>query len=185
MSGFSDTLNVGYTYWWPSGGPFTGLCGNTYSIVFTGTITKLYKPENSHPNGRNIGEVTWTPQKGVIKINKVEFKKPPEEGYKATAGRNYGGENYFSSECFFGSGLNEGDKVIVFIYSYEGEYSIPGNSILKIESFSDAAVHSIQKYIKNGQDPLAVEEDTSVWRKYNLDYALKEIIKCRKESKKN
>ena len=92
ISANSDTINIAYTYWWPSGGPFTGLCGNKYSLMFTGTITKLNSPEKSYPNGRNVGDVIWTPQKGVIKINKMEFENPPEEGYKKTAGRIYKAE---------------------------------------------------------------------------------------------
>lgn len=180
----TDTIDVGYTYWWPSGGPFIGLCGDKYSIVFTGKVTKLFNPSPDLPNGRNVGEVTYTPQEGVIMIDQVLCKRSPEEGYKKTPGRNFNNEKYFSSNCFYKSGLSEGDMVIVFIYSYEGEYSIPGNSILKISSFNDEAVTSIEKYIKNGQDPLVIESDTAIWRRYGLDYALKEIIKCRKNSGK-
>jgi hypothetical protein len=175
----SDTLYVSYTYWWPSGGPFTGLCGDPYSLVFTGVVAKLCEPEGPYPTGRNVGEVLYTPQKGIIKITEIKFKQPPSEGYSKTPGRNYSGEPYFSSDCFYDLNLKEGDKVIVFIYSYEGEYSIPGKSILKISDFDDPVVISIDKYIKNKQNPLSISSDTAKWREYGLDYALKQIIECR------
>lgn len=179
----SDTLDVNYTYWWPSGGPFIGLCGDSYSLVFTGIVTKLYEPTGPYPTGRNSGEVLYFPQKGIIKINEIKYKQQPSEGYKKTPGHSYSGERYFSSDCFYNLNLTEGDKVIGFIYSYEGEYSIPDKSILKILNFKDPIVVSIDKYINNKQDPLSIINDTSQWRKYGLDYALKQIIECRLSNK--
>jgi len=175
----SDTLFVNYTYWWPSGGPFTGLCGDPYSLVFTGTVSRLFDPEGPYPTGRNAGEVLYYSQKGLIKIHEIKYQQPPSEGYKKAPGHSYCGENYFSSDCFYGLNLSEGDKVIGFIYSYEGEYSIPDKSILKIMSFDDPVVISIDKYIQNKQNPLTIADDTSKWKKYGLDYSLKQIIVCR------
>jgi hypothetical protein len=177
-----DTLNVPYTYWQPSGGPFTGLCGNPYSLVFSGKVTKLYDKIEHHPTGVYEDAVLYTGQKGIIEIAEMKFKHAPEEGYKKTPGYNYNGEHYFVSDCFYGSGLKEGDKVIVFIYSYEGEYCIPGKSILKIGDYKDPAVRSVEKYIKNDQNPLSIRADTSLWAGYGLDDDLKQIIDCRLSS---
>ena len=175
----SDTLKVPYTYWWPSGGPFTGLCGDKYAIVFTGTITKLYKPSKPYTVSNDSVTILYSPQKGVIKINEIKVKKAPDEGYKKVPGTSYYGESYFSSDCFYDSRLNEGDKVLVFIYSYEGEYSIPSGSILKIDNFDDPMIKSIEIYIKSNQDPLTIRKDTSLWEKYGQGDALKQIIDCR------
>jgi len=175
----SDTLNVHYTYWWPSGGPFVGPCGDRYSLVFTGTIIKIDKPSRPYTLAGDKTMVLYTPQKVIIKINDIKVKNPPNEGYKKYPGKNYNSEQYFKSDCFYGLNLKEGDKVIVFIYSYEGEYGIPSQSILKVESFNVPIIASIEKYIQSGQDPLVIEGDTVIWSKYNLDYALKQIIDCK------
>lgn len=183
LSNNTDTLKVNYTYWWPSGGPFIGLCGDEYSLVFTGTITRLNKP--SGPFKSHDKTITlYTPQTGVVKINEVKFKKAPGECSKDTTGHEYNGEAYFSSDCFNESRLKEGDKVIVFIYSYEGEYSIPGNSVLRINNFDDSIVKSVDKYIKNNQDPLSIKDDLIIWSKYGLDKTLKKIIECRQTNMK-
>ncbi len=182
--GKSDTLDVGYTYWWPSGGPFIGMCGDIYSIVFTGTITKINKTSRPHTLTGDTATVLYTPQFGVIKINDIKVKNPPKECYKKYPGKNFSGEQYFKSDCFYDLKLKEGDNVIIFVYSYEGEYSIPSNSIIKIKNFDDPIVLSIEKYIKNNQDPLFIKADTTIWSKYGLDYSLKQIIDCRLSNKK-
>ena len=142
----TDTLKVPFTYWFPSGGPFTGLCGNPYSLVFTGTVSKLYSPKGPFPTGRNVGEVFYSPQTGIILINDIKYKTAPTEGYSKKQGHTYDGEGYFISDCFNDLKLKEGDKVIAFVYSYEGEYCIPGNSILKLNNFKD----SITLYSESG-----------------------------------
>jgi hypothetical protein len=180
----SDTLKVAYTYWQPYGGPFTGHCGNPYSLVFTGTVIKLGDLVEHHPTGKYAAATLYTGQKGIINIEKIKFRQPSEEGYRKKPGNNYCGEKFFSSDCFYSLKLKEGDKVIVFIYSYEGGYCIPGNSILKIEDFNDPVVLSIDKYINSNQDPLSIMSDTTLWRKYQLDNTLKQIINC-KLSKEN
>lgn len=172
----SDTLNVSYTYWWPSGGPFIGLCGDPYSFVFTGTVTKLYPPFQY----KSSSEVLL--QKGVIKINDIKYKGSPEKDPRKSLGYTYSNEHYFSSDCFYDLNLKEGDKVVVFIYSYEGEYSIPAKSILKLESFTDPILTSLEKYIKSNQDALAIKDDINSWKKYNLDKALEQIIDCKIET---
>jgi len=175
----SDTLSVAYTYWWPSGGPFIGLCGDRYSLVFTGTITKINNPQKPHTINSDTAFVLYTPQYGIIKIDDIKVENAPEEGNSKQPGKKYSGEQYFKSDCFYQLKLKEGDKVMVFVYSYEGEYCIPGNSILKINSFDDPIVLSVEKYIKNNQDPLAIQPDIKLWRKYGFESALKQIIDCR------
>jgi hypothetical protein len=175
----TDTLDVAYTYWWPSGGPFIGLCGDSYSMVFTGTITQINRPLKPYTVHNDTTIVLYIPQYGVVKIEDIKYKNQPKEGYNKSKGKTYNGEKYFMSDCFHDLKLKVRDKVLVFIYSYEGAYCIPNNSILKIDNFNDPIVLSIDKYIKNNQDPLVIKADTTIWKKYGFDYSLKQIIECR------
>ncbi len=69
-------------------------------------------------------------------------------------------------------------KVIVFCYEHEGSYSIPGkNSILKINEPNDPISVSIKKYIKTGQNPMAIKEDMKLWVKKGFGNDLKQLIK--------
>jgi hypothetical protein len=179
----SDTLKAGYTYWWPDGGPFTGLCGNPYMLVFTGTLTKIWEPTGPYPTGRNVGDVMYYPQKGVISIEHILYRHNPTIVRKDQEVHNYSGEHYFMSDCFYDMKLMEGDKVIAFVYDYEGAYSIPSNSVLRLKTFTDPVVLSIEKYIKNDQDPLSIAADTNIWSYYGCKDALKQIIQCRIETK--
>lgn len=173
-----DTLNVAYTFWQPPGGPFTGMCGNPYSMVFTGTLTAMDEPVEHHPTGRYAEAVLYTGQKGVIRIAEMLFVQPPQCENQKKTGRNYRGETFFSSDCFYQSGLMPGDKVIAFVYAYEGEYCIPVKSILRIDDYRDSIVSSVKKYIGSHQDPLSIRSDTAIWKKYRLDEALKTIVDC-------
>jgi len=176
----TDTLNVPYTYWCESGGPFIEDCGVRYSIVFTGTVTKICKiPRNNTKPGDSTDIDLYVPQYGVIKINDVKIKNPPKNDRRKYIGKNFSDEKYFKSDCFFNLKLRKGDKVIVFVYSYDGEYSIPRNSILKVKNFNDPIILSVEKYIKNNQDPLSIEADTTIWKKYGQDNFLKKRIECR------
>lgn len=159
-----DTLQVGYTYWWPQSGPFIGNCGEKYSLVFLGTVNEIYnKAKQGH----------YTAQKGVIRVDEVLTSiNLPNSSYNE--------EYYVTSDCFAEVDVKEGDSVIVFCYEYEGNYSTPGGkSILKIEDNNDPIVVSIKEYIKSKQNPLTIEKDISLWKKYQLDTALKQLISCR------
>lgn len=163
-----DTLDVGYTYWWPESGPFIGNCGQELSLVFSGTIKQLKAPTNE------AGPL-YTPQKGVIAIEKVfKIKELGEETYES--------QRFFTTDCFYGSGLGTGDKVLVICYDYESEYTIPGSgSILKIDSFDDEAIVSIRKYIDSDENAEKIEKDVGLWATYGHGRALENLITCKKE----
>lgn len=142
-----DTLNIGYTYWWPQSGPFIGNCGEKYSLVFLGTINEIYDQQQPH----------YTAQKGVIRLDEVLTSvELPKSAYHK--------ENYIISDCFDGVDVKKGDKVIMFCYEYEGSYTTPGRkSILKIEDNNDPIVVSIKEYIKSEHNPLTIKKDIALW----------------------
>ncbi|SDD65451.1 hypothetical protein SAMN05421636_101322 [Pricia antarctica] len=163
-----DTLEVGYTYWWPESGPFIGNCGQELSLVFSGTIKELEAPNNE------AGPL-YTPQNGIIAIEEVfKIKELGENTYK--------NQRFFATDCFYKSGLGTGDKVLVVCYDYEDAYTIPGSgSILKIDTFDDEAVASIRKYIDTDENPLKIKKDVGLWATYGHGRALEDLIACRKE----
>ncbi|WP_299220259.1 hypothetical protein [uncultured Aquimarina sp.] len=162
----ADTLKVAYTYWWPQSGPFIGMCGQRYAMVFTGVITKIDISEKEP-------EALYTSQKGIIEIEQILTVRHLEK-------KKYDNQRFFSSDCFYEQGLKEGDKVVVFCYEYEDYYSIPGKkSIIKIKNDNDPIIKSIKKYIETDQNPLAIKDDIELWKKYDLDENLTQIIQCK------
>ena len=163
-----DTLNVGYTYWWPESGPFIGNCGEELSLVFSGVITKLDRPSTE------AGPL-YTSQKGTIAVNKV-FK------IKEIGEKTYASQGFVGTDCFFESGLKEKDSVLVFCYDYEDDYSIPGKDcIVKIDGFENPLVQSIRKYIDSDDNPLVLKNDIGLWATYGYGRALESSIECREE----
>ncbi|UII23390.1 hypothetical protein [Fulvivirga ligni] len=162
----SDTLRVGYTYWWPKAGPFIGMCGEQYSLVFIGEIKSLSKPHLSDTEN-------YTSQEGVVSIDKVLHKKTLDQA-------SYKGQSYFTTNCFNESGLKVGDKVLIVCYSYEEHFSIPGReSILKITGKKDPLVKSLKKYITSNQNARVIEKDLSLWEERGFGDDLKQILECK------
>lgn len=163
-----DTLNVGYTYWWPESGPFIGNCGEELSFVFSGIITELDNPTDE------AGPL-YNSQNGIVAIDKV-FK------IKEIAEKTYANQKFFKTDSFNDLGFKVRDTVLVICYDYEGDYSIPGGkSILKINSFDDPLVKSIRKYIDNDENPVKLKKDIGLWATKDLGRALEKVILCKEE----
>ena len=162
----SDTLFVPYTYWWENSGPFIGMCGDEYTLVFLGEVTHIGEASKK-PDSK------FTSQIGHIKIHKRLQPRDLTEG-------NPNLEMIFVSNCFYGSDVKVGDKVLVFCYKYERAVCIPGaKSIVKIEAYDSPVVKSIEKYIAAKQNPLVIKQDVALWEEYGFGDALKQIIDCK------
>lgn len=163
-----DTLSVGYTYWWSESGPFIGNCGDEIALAFTGTIVEIANPTD------DPGPL-YTAQKGVVSVENI-FK------IKDMGAKTYTNQKFITTDCFYELGLSLGDKVLVFCYNYEDDYSIPGEkSILKIDDFNTPVVRSIKTYISGDQDPIPLKKDKALWAVYGLDESLEQIIDCAEE----
>ena len=172
----SEILDVGFTYWWHSAGPFIGLCGSEYSFVFLGTVMNIkdaYVEDQAY---------LFKSKSGIVKIDQILKLKAVEK-------ETFTMQKYFESDCFYKSGLVPGDQVIVFCYEYEGFYCIPGRqSLLKIQGESDPKVKSIRSYIMSNQNPVAIEKDLDLWEQVGFGDALRQALECKRmtiEMRKN
>jgi len=163
-----DTLNVGYTYWWPEKAPFGSVCNIYNSLIFVGTITQMGAPNNE------AGPL-YTSQTGVIEIEQLFKLKSLEEN-------PYKNQKFIKTSCFYESGLAVNDTVLVFCADYEDNFSIPGNEcIIKISGFDDPLITSIRRYIDKGDAVLTLEKDIGLWATHNLGRKLEATINCHKE----
>ena len=120
----SNTINVGYTYWWPNADPLLNYSAEKCPLVFIGKLINLDKA--IIPKEDEAPVIT---QKGTIEIITI-IKKEELPKQKFT------GQKYFSTDCFYKSNLKIGDYVLVFCYAYEDMYCVPGKeSILKISDY--------------------------------------------------
>lgn len=163
-----DTLSIGYTYWWPESGPFIGMCGDEISLVFSGTVIELEQAND------DAGPL-YTSKNGTIEINRLYKIKDLDKN-------NYANQKFITSDCFNGLELNKGDRVLVFCYDFENNYTLPGaNSIIKIADLDDPLITSVRRYIDTDQNALKMKKDIGLWAKAGQGRKLQEIIKCAEE----
>lgn len=161
-----DTLKVGYTYWWSQSGPFIGHCGDAYALVFLGTIRHIDNPVEND-------DMLYTSQRGIIDIDEVLTSRILKKN-------RYSKQKLFVSDYFYEQDVKEGDRVLVFCYEYEDNYSIPGGkSMLKIKGNDDPILQSIKRYILSGQNALELKKDVTLWKKHGLEAEVKQVVACK------
>lgn len=165
-----DTLQLGYTYWWPESGPFLGQCGDELSLVFSGIVSSIQEPTD------DAGPL-YKSQVGTVEIERVYKIKDLAENI-------YANQKFVTTDCFDGLKLNSGDYVLLFCYDFENNYTIPGaNSILKLAGHDDPLIESIRKYIDTDQNAMKLKKDVGLWAEKGLGRKLQEIIECAEEMK--
>lgn len=168
----TDTLYVGYTYWWPESGPFVGLCGTPYALAFVGNVIHLDSAERAS-NGM------YDSRYGVIGIK--ELLKVDGAGKKI-----YKKQRFFVSDCFENLEVKEGQLVLVFCYEYEDGIGNPGgSSILRLEGLSDPLIGSIKRFIAADQSPEAIADDFELWEGRGFGGMLEGMIECRRRVKED
>lgn len=163
-----DTLHVGYTYWWNSSEPIMGIYGREYALIFRGVVTEI-SPYDNHYDDEDGKDVIYDSQSGTIEIMKVLHSKKLKDA-------SIEGRKYFTSDCFYNSGIKKGDSVLVFCFEYEDRYAIPGyRSIVKLENINDPFLHLIQLYANNNLDKDIITNHLDIWKNKGLVYTLEEL----------
>ena len=166
-----DTLNLGYMYWANDMTPFG--FGSRYSLIVLGTVTKI------NPPSKNDKNALYTSVEGHIVIQEAILDSKAHNRDMETIG-------YLETDCFENTTLVEGDQVLVFCVSYEGDYAITGRqSIIKIPTNDKRYITSLKKYIDASYDPTVIENDIDLWSKLAVGKALEEYIKTYKEFHEN
>jgi len=167
-NGIDDTLHVGYTYWWNSSEPIMGIYGREYALIFRGVVTEISPYEDYYDEDYG-DDVIYDSQFGTIDIVDVlHSKKLKDESIE--------GRKFCTSDCFYNSGLNKGDTVLVFCFEYEDRYAIPGHrSIVKLDGIDDPFLNLIQLYLKNDMDKEVILSHPEIWKNKGLVYNLEEL----------
>lgn len=158
-----DTLHVGYTYWWNSSEPIMGIYGREYALIFSGVVTEI-SPYDDYYDEDHVDDVIYDSQFGAIEIVEVLHSKKLKEVHME-------GPKFFTSDCFYNSGLNKGDSVLVFCFEYEDRYAIPGyRSIVKLDNMNDPFLRLIQLYVKNNLNREVILSHLDIWKNKGLVY---------------
>jgi hypothetical protein len=143
-----DIYNAGFMYWY---GPT--LLQTQWHAVLTGTVTSVSMTRVAE--GGSLFE-------GELRIERVVFAKPTRDlkTFSVDIIRCDGGFD----------GLSKGDKVLVFLIEYEGNYNIPdyqGSSChlgVKLKTFNDPIIEAAERF---GQKGRIEEADRSIWKHYD------------------
>ncbi|WP_299767580.1 hypothetical protein [uncultured Dokdonia sp.] len=159
----TDTLDLGYMYWANDFTPFG--FGSRYSLILLGTVTKIENPAEVSE------DAIYTSVEGHITIKEVILDSKSH-------GNDMNSIGSITTDCFEGTTLSNGDQVLVFCVSYEGNYAITGKqSIIKIPKNDKRYITSIKKYINASYDPRIIEKDIELWRKVAVGDALENYLK--------
>lgn len=166
-----DTLRIGYTYWWNSSEPIQGVFGNSYALIFSGLVKEIIPHDDGYEE-----DIIYDSQYGTIEVMEIlhhkNLEKAPNGDWSTNKGRRY-----MTTDCFYNSGLKEGDKVLVFCFEYEGAYVIPGyRCIVKLDSWEDPFHDLITSYVEEGLNKDFILNFKETWIKkgllYDIDKAL-------------
>ena len=167
----TDTLNPGYMYWANDFTPFG--FGSRYTLIVKGTVINIQDPTEVSE------DAIYIPVEGTIIIDEVILDSKLH-------GKDFNNIGYITTDCFHGSSIIEGNQVLVFCVSYEGDYAITGKqSIIQIPKDDKRYITSLKKYIHASYDPNIIEKDIDLWNKTSAGEALKNYLKDYKEYNKD
>ena len=124
-----------------------------WHAVLTGTVTSVSMKKEDE--GGPLFE-------GELRVERIVFSKPTRdlEAFSADIMKCNGGFD----------GLSKGDKVLVFLIEYEGEYNVPdyrGSSChlgVKLKTFNDPIIEAAKRF---GMKGLIKETDQLIWKHYD------------------
>lgn len=158
-----ESLDLGYMYWANDFTPFG--FGSRYSLIVLGTVTKIDPPSTP------TEDALYTSVEGRIAIQEVIYDSKSHN-------RDMNTIRHIETDCFDGTSLKEGNQVLVFCVSYEGDYAITGRqSIIQIPTNDKRYITSIKKYINASYNPTVIEKDIDLWSKVVAGEALQNYIK--------
>jgi hypothetical protein len=157
ISSPESILNAGFMYWYA---PL--LLDVQWDLVVTGTVVDL----SIDSSGRKLayGKDFIV---GKLKVQEILYRNLSLNKKRKSLG-------YISSNGF--DGLKLGDKAIIFIIEYEGDYAIPSFSGTnckigyKLDSWQDPIINAVREYINLNQDMFKLIENKSLlqmWERYD------------------